>query len=407
MSPIKVQSIQDWAEPRSVKNVQQFLGFANFYRRFIDGFSEVARPLTELTKKDAKAAFNWSETAGSAFATLKRLFTAAPILVHFHPQKPTVVETDASDFALGAVISQIQETKRLHPVAYHSRKFKPAEINYDVHDKEMLAIVTAFKEWEHMLNSVADEITVYTDHKNLEYFATSKVLTRRQARWSEHLAEFNFKVIYRPGEKNTKADVLSRCWDYAPKEGGEASPVSFFKTGQYVASAVSGTPETVHGVFEDTADGIVVLSSIAIAANAAKEIELSTTFLDLIRAAAEKDPEWQATKEAILRKDENVAEEFEVKEGLLYYENRWPSAKKDPVRTQASVGLVACMEAPWTAWEAWERARSKQPACAHYPRRVSPAIGNAQMSIFQECAPGRRMASQEWQKSKPTCNEHS
>jgi hypothetical protein len=174
-----------------------------------------------------------------------------------------------------------------------------------------------------MLKSVADEITVYTDHKNLEYFATSKVLTRRQARWSEHLAEFNFKVINRPGEKNTKADVLSRRWDYAPKEGGEASPVSFFKTGQYVASAVSGTPETVHGVFEDTANGIVVLNSIAIAANAAKEIELSTTFLDLIRAAAKKDPEWQATKEAILRKDENVAEEFEVKEGLLYYENRW------------------------------------------------------------------------------------
>jgi hypothetical protein len=130
--------------------------------------------------------------------------------VHFHPEKPTVVETDASDFALGAVLSQIQQTKRLHPVAYQSRKFKPAEINYDVHDKEMLAIVMAFKEWEHMLKSVAGEIPVYTDHKNLEYFATSKVLTRHQARWSEHLAEFNFKVIYRPGEKNTKADVLSR-----------------------------------------------------------------------------------------------------------------------------------------------------------------------------------------------------
>jgi hypothetical protein len=323
MSPIKVQSIQDWVAPRSVKNVQQFLGFANFYRRFIDGFSKVARPLTELTKKDAKAAFNWSETAGTAFATLKRLFTEAPILVHFHPEKPTVVETDASDFALGAVLSQIQETKRLHPVAYHSRKFKPAEINYDVHDKEMLAIVTAFKEWEHMLKSVADEITVYTDHKNLEYFATSKVLTRRQARWSEHLAEFNFKVIYRPGEKNTKADVLSRRWDYAPEEGSEASPVSFFKTGQYVASGVSGTSETIHGVFEDTAEGIVVLSSISIAASAAKEMQLSGTFVSLLRQAAEKDSEWQATKEAVLRKDENVAEKFEVKDGLLYYENRW------------------------------------------------------------------------------------
>jgi DNA-binding transcriptional regulator LsrR (DeoR family) len=101
----------------------------------------VARPLTELT------AFNWGEAARSALATLKHLFTVAPILVHFHPEKPTVVETDASDFTLGAVLSQIQETKRLHPVAYHSRKFKPAKINYDVHDKELLAIVTAFKEY--------------------------------------------------------------------------------------------------------------------------------------------------------------------------------------------------------------------------------------------------------------------
>jgi hypothetical protein len=195
MSPIKVKSIPNWAEPRSVKNVQQFLGFGNFYRRFMDGFSKVARPLTELTKQQAKKTFTWSEAAGSAFATLKRLFTEAPILVHFHPEKPTVVETDASDFALGAVLSQVQKTKRLHPVVYHSRKFKAAKIHYDVHDKEMLAIVTAFKEWEHMLKSVAGEISVYTDYKNLENFATSKVLTRRQARWSEHLAEFNCKVI--------------------------------------------------------------------------------------------------------------------------------------------------------------------------------------------------------------------
>jgi hypothetical protein len=114
---------------------------------------------------------------------------------------------------------------------------------------------------------VAGEITVYTDHKNLEYFATLKVLTRRQARWSEHLAEFNFKVICRPGEKNTHAGVLSRHWDNALKEGGEPSPVGFFKIGQYVSSAVSGThenpvesetAETANGVFEDTADRIVL-----------------------------------------------------------------------------------------------------------------------------------------------------
>jgi hypothetical protein len=96
----------------------------------------------------AKTAFTWTEAARSAFATLKHLFTAAPILVHFHPEKPTVIETAASDFALAAVLSQIQETERLHPVAYHSRKFMPAEINYDV---QLLAVVTALKEYTRSL----------------------------------------------------------------------------------------------------------------------------------------------------------------------------------------------------------------------------------------------------------------
>jgi hypothetical protein len=112
--PVQIRPIEDWAEPRSVENVQQFSSFANFYRHFIDGFSKVARPLTALT------AFNWAEAARSALVTSRHPFTVAPILVHFHPETPTVIETDASDFALAAVLSQIQETKRLHPVAYHS-----------------------------------------------------------------------------------------------------------------------------------------------------------------------------------------------------------------------------------------------------------------------------------------------
>jgi hypothetical protein len=134
MSPEKVQTIRNWAPPRSVKHVQQFLGFANFYRRFIEGFSKVARPLTELTKKDKNAqnvkhpknaknaSFVWTEECQQAFDRLKALFTEAPILEYFHPKKPTVVETDASDFALGAVLSQMQpESSRLHPVAYYSQ----------------------------------------------------------------------------------------------------------------------------------------------------------------------------------------------------------------------------------------------------------------------------------------------
>jgi hypothetical protein len=152
----------------------------------------------------------------------------APILVHFHPEKPTVVETDASDFAHGAVLSQIQETKRLHPVAYHSRKFKPAEINYDVHDKEMLAIVTAFKEWEHMLKSVAGGITVTPTVRIWSILPPQKSRPDGKRVGQSTSPSSISRSFTDPARRTQKADVLSRRWDHALKEGSEASPVSFF-----------------------------------------------------------------------------------------------------------------------------------------------------------------------------------
>ena len=151
---------------------------------------------------------------------LKSMFTEGPILAHFDFMRSTRLETDASDFALGAILSQLCEDNRWHPIAFHSRKFQPAEVNYDVHDKEMTAIVAAFKEWEHLLMSVHDEITVFSDHKNLEYFNSTKVLNRRQHRWAEFLQPFRFKVVYREGRLNEKADTLSRRRDYRPEGGG-------------------------------------------------------------------------------------------------------------------------------------------------------------------------------------------
>src|SRR5437588_6026547 len=105
------------------------------------------------------------------------MFTSSPILAHFDPDRPTRLETDASDFALGAILSQLCDDGKWHPVAYHNWKFLPAEINYDVHDKEMTAIVAAFKEWDHLLWSVADQITIYTDQKHLEYLNSMKIYT--------------------------------------------------------------------------------------------------------------------------------------------------------------------------------------------------------------------------------------
>ena len=217
MDPSKVQTIQDWPEPRKVKDIQSFLGFANFYRRFISDYSDIVVPLTRLTRKGT--VWNFSDSARKAFEALKSAFTSAPILTHWIPDKPIIVETDASDYALGAILSIQTDSGEIHPVAFHSRTFSAPELNYDTHDKELLAIFEAFRVWRHYLEGSGTPIDVVTDHKNLEYFSTTKVLTRRQARWSEYLAQFNLTIRFRPGKLGTKPDSLTRRWDVYPKGG--------------------------------------------------------------------------------------------------------------------------------------------------------------------------------------------
>ena len=201
----------EWDAPETVKDIQSFLGFANFYRRFIEGYSKLTRPLTDLTKKSEK--FFWSAECDKAFQELKSRFTSAPIRRHFDPHLPCIIECDASDFAIGAILSQKCDG-RLHPVAFHSRKMNKHEINYEIHDKELLAITSAFQEWRRYLEGARHKIIVYTDHRGLEWFTQNKPLNRRQARWALELDMFDFQIIYRPGTQNTKPDALSRRADY-------------------------------------------------------------------------------------------------------------------------------------------------------------------------------------------------
>jgi len=163
-----------------------------------------------LTKKEAGKEWTWNPETETAFKELKQRFTTAPVLAHFDTSKPVIIETDTSDFAIGAVLSQRDEENRLHPVAFHSRKFQPAEINYKIHDKELLAVVDAFKHWRRYCEGATHQVQVYSDHQNLEYFRTTKVLNRRQARWAQELAGIDFRIYYRPGTQNGKPDALSR-----------------------------------------------------------------------------------------------------------------------------------------------------------------------------------------------------
>lgn len=214
MNPDKVDAVLTWPVPGTVVQVQSFLGFANFYRRFIKNYSAIAKPLTELTKKDKD--FEWSTAEQAAFDQLKKRFTEEPVLATYDPELETVLETDASDFALGACISQ-KHSGQLRPIAYHSRTFSPAELNYDVHDKELLAIVAACKQWRHYLEGAKHVIQVWTDHKNLTSFTTTKILNRRQVRWSEELSTLKLFITYRKGSENARADALSRRQDYSGK----------------------------------------------------------------------------------------------------------------------------------------------------------------------------------------------
>jgi transposase InsO family protein len=241
MDPAKVQTIQDWPEPRKVKDIQSFLGFANFYRRFIPDYADITIPLTRLTRKDAP--WKFSDECRSAFNALKSAFVSAPVLAHWSPDLQTIVETDASDYAIAAILSVQLPDGEVHPVAFRSRTLSSPELNYDTHDKELLAIYDAFTVWRHYLEGTATPIDVITDHKNLEYFSTVRLLTRRQVRWAEFLCRFNLLIRFRPGKLGTKPDTLTRRWDVYPKGGDSdyatANPHNFrpvFGSEQFASS---------------------------------------------------------------------------------------------------------------------------------------------------------------------------
>ena len=180
MSDDKVKIIQDWLEPKKVKDIQSFLGFANFYHWFIFNYSDIVILLTHLTQKNIPWKFDSSYH--NAFNSLKKAFTSIPILTHWISDTELIVKTNVLDYALAAILSIINKDNKVHPVAFHSHTFTTAELNYDTHDKKLLAIFEAFKIWQHYLEGLAYPINVVTDHKNLEYFSTTKVLTQRQVR---------------------------------------------------------------------------------------------------------------------------------------------------------------------------------------------------------------------------------
>ena len=204
-NPAKVQAVANWKVPMNVSEVCSFLGLAGYYRRFIKNFARIAAPLTNLTRKNHP--FAWSLREGEAFNQLKTVLQNAPVLQLANQQKDYIVTTDASDYAMGAMLSQVRDDGE-HPVAFESRKMNPAEQNYPTHERELLAVFHALRTWRHYL--LGRKFIIVSDHHSLKYLQTQPQLSRRQARWLEFLAEFDFEIVHRPVKSNVVADALSR-----------------------------------------------------------------------------------------------------------------------------------------------------------------------------------------------------
>jgi len=188
------------------------LGLANYYRWFIEGFAIVARPLHDMVKKDKK--WEWTEKQEKVFKELKEQFMKEPVLAAPDIDKKMRMEVDASDYAMGGVLSMECEDRLWRPVAFLSKSLNETERNYKIHDKEMLAIVRGLKVWRHLLEGVQIKFEIWMDHKNLEYFMKAQKLNRRQARWALYLSRFDLTLKHVAGSKMGKADGLSRRVDW-------------------------------------------------------------------------------------------------------------------------------------------------------------------------------------------------
>src|SRR5712664_3344305 len=206
MDPTKASAIHDWPIPTKKQELQRFLGFCNFYRRFIKDYSKIAKPLTILM---GDVRFEWTPIQQTAFTTLIDAITTQPVLALPRPTGQFRLKADSSDYAVSAVLFQLQDDK-WHPIAYLSKALTETQRNYEIYDKEMLAIMLTLEEWRHYLIGASEPFEIWTDHQNLHYFCQPQKVNRCQTRWLTELQQYHFKLLHKPGSTHTKPDFLSR-----------------------------------------------------------------------------------------------------------------------------------------------------------------------------------------------------
>ncbi len=211
----KIKAIVEWKKLTHLKKIQTFLKFVNFYRRFIKNFSKVVKSFVKLIRKDQL--FSWTKNFQTTFNELKKRMIETLILLYFSSELKTFVESNSSNYVSIEVLFQKKNDDLIRLITYFSKTFFSVECNYEIYDKELLVIIRCFEQWRAKLQSVELFTNVLINHKNLKYFMPIKKLNRRQTRWAEFLAEFDFKIAYQSKKKNDKANSLTRRSEYRSK----------------------------------------------------------------------------------------------------------------------------------------------------------------------------------------------
>jgi len=243
MDEEKLLGVLEWPVPTKVKQVQAFLGFANFYHRFIENFAKISKPLSGLTKKDST--WTWGKEQQNAFEVLKKAFTTAPVLRILNDEDPFKLSTNVSDFAIGAVLSQKDmQTNLWHLVAFFYKSLDVHERNYKIYDKELLAVIQGLEEYRYYLEGHPYKVEIWSDYQNLIFFRTVQKLTRRQARWALFMTCFDFVLYHKLGKTMQAEDLLSRQADYEMGTDLDNMNQMLLKPEFFAINALEATHET-------------------------------------------------------------------------------------------------------------------------------------------------------------------
>ena len=217
MNRKRIQIIKKWSKPKTYREVQIFLRFVNFYKRFIYCYFKITAPLTSLLKNSEnekkKDSLKWPNEAEQTFRQLRDIFISTPLFTHYDLLKKNRMETDASNFAVANILNQQNRNDNWRSMTFWSRKMISAEQNYEIYDQKLLTIVAAFKQWRHYLKNSLYSIKILSDHNNLKKLITKKKLNSKQVRWAQILATYDFKIFHRSNNKNP-ANNPSRRSDY-------------------------------------------------------------------------------------------------------------------------------------------------------------------------------------------------